>query len=120
MNGISFLTPKMHGVLDYLAAIGLILIPILLGFEGLPFWVSVAAGAGLIIYSLMTDYALGIAPIVPFHLHLFLDLAAGATFIILPFLLGWNGIVLAYYLTMAFAVMGVVALSTSEDQPFLT
>ena len=44
MNGIRFLTPTTHGALDYAAAAGLIILPLLLGFSGLALWLSVAGG----------------------------------------------------------------------------
>jgi hypothetical protein len=42
-------------VLDYVAAAALIALPFLLGFQGIELWLSVAGGAGLIAYSLLTD-----------------------------------------------------------------
>lgn len=114
MNGIRFLNPAMHGALDYLAAVGLMGLPFLLGFTGLSLWLSVAGGAGLIGYSLLTDYKFGAVRLFSFNVHLALDLAAAAAFIAAPFLFGWNGIIIAYYLTMAGGVIGVVALSENE------
>ena len=61
---LQFLTPKLHGLLDYAAAGGLIVFPFLLnlGSESpIALWLSVAAGAGLIGYSLLTDYAFSVA-----------------------------------------------------------
>lgn len=48
---LQFLTPALHGVLDYVAAAALIALPFLLGFQGIELWLSVAGGAGLIAYS---------------------------------------------------------------------
>ena len=52
---LQFLTPALHGVLDYVAAAALIVLPFLLGFQGIELWLSVAGGAGLIAYSLLVD-----------------------------------------------------------------
>ncbi len=52
---LQFLTPALHGVLDYVAAAALIALPFLLGFQGIELWLSVAGGAGLIAYSLLVD-----------------------------------------------------------------
>ena len=101
---IRFVNPKFHGLLDYAAAAGLIVLPILLGFEGLAMWLSVAGGTGLILYSLITDYAFGSLALISFKTHLVLDLAAAVAFIAAPFVFGWTGLVMAYYFVMAAGV----------------
>lgn len=111
------LTPAVHGLLDYAAALALIVLPFLLPFEGAPAaatWLSVAAGLGLVGYSLLTDYAFGPFRLLPFRLHLALDLAAALVFIAAPFVLGWQGLVLGYYLVMGAGVIAVVALSQTD------
>ena len=108
------LSPDLHGVLDYAAAAGLIVLPMLLKLDAvsaLAFWLSIVAGAGLVAYSLITDYAFGAFPVLSFRVHLALDLAAAATFAIAPFVFGWTGIVFGYYLVMSAGVLVVVALS---------
>lgn len=55
-----FLTPRIHGILDYVAAIVLIVAPFLLGFFNtnlLALCVSLVLGLGLLGHSLVTDYA---------------------------------------------------------------
>ena len=114
MNSIRFLSPTIHGVLDYLAAVALIVAPFILGFDGLAVWLSVAGGAGLIVYSLLTDYAYSIAPVLSFKTHLALDLAAGSAFVIAPFIFGWTGLVMGYYFVMAAGVFVQVALTNTS------
>ena len=116
MNNFRFLTPTVHGALDYAAAAGLIVLPFLLGFSGLAQWLSVAGGLGLIGYSLLTDYALSVATVLSFKTHLVLDLTAGAVFIVAPFAFGWTGLVMGYYFVMAAGVIAVVALTNSSAE----
>ena len=85
-------------------------------FDGLSKWLSVAGGAGLIGYSLLTDYAFGIASVISFRTHLVLDLTAAAAFIAAPFLFGWSGFVMGYYFVMAAGVIAVVALTNSKPE----
>ena len=111
------LTPTIHGLLDYAAAAGLIVLPFLLDLGAaapLAQWLSVAGGIGLIAYSLATDYAFGVFRVLPFRAHLMLDIAAAVVVIAAPFVFGWKGLVLGYYLFMASGVLAVVALSTAE------
>ena len=120
---IRFLTPTLHGLLDYAAALGLIILPFLLGIGGdstLALWLSVAAGIALIAYSLATDYAFGIFRVLSFRMHLTLDLGAAAAFVVAPFVFGWSGLVLGYYLVMAGGVLVVVALSSTDERGVVT
>ena len=114
---LRFLTPTVHGLLDYTAAAGLILLPFLLdlGAAGpLAVWLSVVAGIGLIGYSLITDYAFSAVGLVSFRAHLVLDLGAAGAFAAAPFVFGWGGLVLVYYLVMAAGVLAVVAVSRTD------
>lgn len=111
-----FLTPTLHGLLDYAAAAGLIVLPFLLDLGAvspLASGLSVVAGIGLVAYSLATDYAFGVFRLLPFRLHLMLDVAAAIVFLAAPFVFGWRGLVLGYYLVMGVGVLAVVALSTT-------
>ena len=114
MSNIRFLTPTVHGVLDYAAAAGLIGFPFILGFGNLALWLSVAGGVGLIGYSLLTDYAFSAAAVISFKTHLMLDVAAALAFAAAPFVFGWGGLILGYYLVMAGGVAAVVVLSNSD------
>ena len=116
MKTLRFLTPTIHSVLDYVAAAGLIIFPFVLGFDGMALWLSVAGGAGLIAYSLLTDYAFGVAGVFSFKTHLALDLTAAAAFIAAPFIFGWTGLVMGYYFVMAIGVVVVVALTNPETE----
>lgn len=111
-----FLTPTLHGLLDYAAAAGLIVLPFLLDLGAvspLASGLSVVAGIGLVAYSLATDYAFGVFRLLPFRMHLMLDVAAAIVFLAAPFVFGWRGLVLGYYLVMGVGVLAVVALSTT-------
>ena len=111
---IRFLTPTVHGLLDYAASAGLIVLPFALDFDGLALWLSVAGGLGLIAYSLATNYTFGWLKVLSYRGHLALDLTAAAVFAAAPFVFGWTGLTMAYYLVMAAGVLVVVALSDTE------
>jgi hypothetical protein len=111
---LQFLTPKFHGLLDYAAAGGLIVFPFLLDLgaeSAIALWLSVAGGVGLIGYSLLTDYAFGAVGVIPYDVHLLLDLAAAVAFIAAPFVFGFSFVTSVYYFVMAVGVLLVVAAS---------
>lgn len=113
---MKILNPTTHGAIDYAAAIALIIAPFIFGFSGIALYLSVAAGVALIFYSLFTDYAFSIGKLLPFKAHLAIDLAAGAAFVIAPFLFGFTGLTQIYYFVMGGAVI-LVVLTTSSASP---
>ena len=116
---IRFVDPKIHGVLDYVAAAGLIVFPFLLDLgtsSAMALWLSVAAGVGLIVYSLFTDYAFSVSNALPFKLHLLFDLGAGAAFIAAIFVFGFEGLAAAYYAVMATGVFVLVAVTNPDEE----
>ncbi len=82
---------RVHGMLDYLVGIVLIAAPWVLDFAdgGPEQWVPVILGAGAIAYSLVTDYELGIARLIPMPVHLGLDLLSGIVLAASPWLFGF-------------------------------
>lgn len=109
-----FINNQVHGALDYIVAITLIAAPFVLGFAAINpigHWLSVAAGVGLFIYSLLTGYSLSLQKLIPYGVHLVFDFLAGVVFVAAPFLFGFEGLMQLYYLVMGGAVIVVVALS---------
>lgn len=113
---IKFIKDTQHGIIDYAVAIALIAAPYMLGFKStdpLAHWLSVCAGMGLFVYSLLTSYSVGARKLIPFKLHLALDFAAGVIFIIAPLLFGFEGIIRTYYLAAGISVVVVVICTDS-------
>ena len=113
------ITPRVHGLLDYMSAIVLILAPSVLEFNEVSpyaYWLSVIAGVILILYSLMTDYDFSIGILIPLKTHLVIDFSAGVLFILWPFIFDFTGLVLAYYLVMGFGILLVVGLTQSDEE----
>lgn len=114
---MQFINNKVHGALDYIVAVTLIVVPFVLGFEAINpigHWLSVAAGAGLFVYSLLTGYSLSLQKLIPYSVHLVFDFVAGVAFVAAPFLFGFTGLMQAYFLVMGVAVIVVVALSNPK------
>lgn len=115
---LKFITPNMHGVLDYVVGVTLIAAPFLLGLgasSATAIWLSVVTGLAVIAMSLITDYKLSVANIIPFWLHLTVDGAAAVVFALAPMVFGFTGIDLIYYIVNAAAVLTVVAFGQTEQ-----
>ena len=114
---LKILSPTVHGVIDYLAAIALIVAPFFVlpaDAPAIAIWFSVAAGSALILYGLITDYSVSARRAIPFTLHLAIDFIAGVAFIAAPFVLGFTGVTELYYFVMGGAVVLVVLVTNSN------
>ncbi|GAB4248645.1 MAG: hypothetical protein Tsb0034_28050 [Ekhidna sp.] len=111
---LRFISPTIHGVIDYSAAVALTVSPFLLGLgdsNPMAKWLSVTVGIAVVIISLNTIYKFGLFNTIPFNGHLAIDLGAATTFAIAPFLFNFSGLDLYYYIANAVVVFLVVALS---------
>lgn len=117
---IRFVTPAMHGIVDYLAGIGLIIVPRILGLgesspHALTLWTVV--GVAAILSAVLTRYRLGILKWIPYKTHLIIDLVVGALFIVTPSLLRFKGLDMYYCWFNAVALTLVVTVSQREEDP---
>ena len=101
---------RVHGMLDYLVGALLIAAPWLFDFnrDGAETWVPVILGAGVILYSLFTDYELGAVRRLPMPTHLMLDLGGGVLLALSPWLFGFSDYVWAPHL-----IVGLIEIGTS-------
>ncbi len=81
-----FLPTAVHGVVDYLAGIVFIALPWLFDWNDSAKWILTILGAGVILYSLLTNYELGVIKVIPMGAHLMIDLAGGVVLIVAPFI----------------------------------
>lgn len=83
-----FIPLRAHAVLDYLVAGLLMFGPWLLPLPPELRWMVAGLGAGTLVYSLCTDYELGVVRVLPVPAHLVLDLLGGVVLIALAI---WGG-----------------------------
>jgi hypothetical protein len=75
----------------------------------------VATGAAALVLTVLTDHHLGLIRVLPYKLHLTVDLIVGITFLAAPFLFGFAGLDSAFYLLTGAAVVAVISLSAPEE-----
>ena len=114
-----FIPTKVHGYLDYIMGLLLIAAPWLFDFAngGAETWVPVILGAGAIIYSLMTDYELGVSRAISMRTHLTLDLLSGILLAVSPWLFGFADEVYGPHLILGILEIGA-ALFTRRDPAY--
>jgi hypothetical protein len=89
---MKILPTKIHGALDYIVGIALILAPTIFGFSamgGAEVWIPRALGVVLIVYSVFTDYEWGLIKTIDMRYHLMVDLLASLFLAASPFLFGF-------------------------------
>jgi hypothetical protein len=82
-----FIPTRIHGVLDYTTALGLLGLPRAVGMRRDVGRLVAGAGIVTILYSILTRYELGLIRILPMKLHLTFDLASGAAFCASPWVI---------------------------------
>ena len=112
-----FIPTRVHGYVDYLMGALLIAAPWLFGFYagGAETWVPVVLGAGVILYSLLTDYELGAAKSIGMPAHLWLDGLGGLFLAVSPWLFGFADLVAWPHLL--FGILEVGAALTTHTRP---
>ena len=106
--------------MDYLVGAILIASPWLFNFYegGIESWIPIILGAGAIVYSLITDYELGIAGIIPMRIHLIIDMMSGVLLAASPWLFGFADIV--FWPHLIFGIMEIVVpLLTSPGSQYI-
>ena len=114
---LRFISPDMHGIVDYAAGAGLMVLPFILNLgesSDMALWLSVVVGAAVWLVSALTDYRLALRRTIPFDGHLAIDLGAASLFMAAPFLFHFEGLDAYYYWANATVVYLVVALTASK------
>lgn len=112
-----FIPTNIHGVLDYLMGLLLIVAPWLFAFAagGVETWLPVALGAGVILYSLFTDYELSLSKTLSMPAHLSLDGLGGALLAISPWLFGFSDLI--YWPHLVLGLLEIGASLMTETAP---
>ena len=112
-----FISTRVHGMLDYLMGVLLIAAPWLFAFArgGAETWIPVLLGAGALLYSLMTNYELGLIRRISMPVHLGLDAGSGAFLAISPWLFGFADFVWVPHLILG--LIEVASALTTRKTP---
>jgi hypothetical protein len=113
------LSRRAHGALDYIVGLLLIIAPKILGFDdgGIAARVPVTLGIITIVYSLFTNYELGLFKLLPFRAHLTLDVISGIFLAISPWVFQFADRVWVPHVVVGLIELGAVFMThtgTSE------
>jgi len=105
---------NVHGVLDYVVGLIVAASPWLFGFadHGAATVIPVVLGLGALLYSLLTNYELGVARIIPFQLHLVIDFISGILLAVSPWLFNFSRRI--YWLHLVFGLLEILVVLLSR------
>ncbi len=113
---MKILSGKIHGYLDFLTVIIFAVAPTVLGFGGLPAYISYILAVVHISLTLVTAFPKGIIGIVPFPIHGGIELIISIVLVILPFILGFAETPRNFFIGIGIVIF-VVWLLTDYRKP---
>lgn len=113
------ISTRTHGYLDYLMGMLLIVSPLLIELpSGAATAIPVILGAGVIVYSLITDYEMGLLKIVSMPTHLTIDIIAGIFLTASPWIFGFADEIFWPFVILGVLEIGAGALTSKRtSQP---
>ena len=108
-----FITKEIHAYLDYPVAVALMALPFLIGLGNsnpVALQLSVGTGVAALLLTILTDHHLGVIRVIPYRVHLLVDLLVGITFVIAPFIFSFEGLDAYYYWLNGVVVLVVVSM----------
>jgi len=85
------ISPKIHGYLDYATVLLFLASPTLIGLTGAVSMAAYALAGVHALLTLITDFPLGAAKLLPFPYHGWVERIVGPLLIVLPFGIGLGG-----------------------------
>ena len=80
---MKFISPKIHGIIDYITVVFLLASPALFGFTGLLAQFTYALGIIHLMLTVCTNYSAGLVKIIPFTIHGSIEFIVGVALIVL-------------------------------------
>ncbi|TXI25959.1 MAG: hypothetical protein E6Q61_01405 [Nitrosomonas sp.] len=106
-------SPRTHGYLDFLTVVIFLLAPTVLGLSDLPAYLSYGLAVVHLIVTLVSDFPFGIAKVIPFYIHGWIERIVGPVLIMVPFILGFDADTVArnFYVVMGAIIIAVGILT---------
>jgi hypothetical protein len=82
---MKFISPKIHGMIDYFVVALLLVSPFFFGFTGILAIFTYALAIVHLLLTILTDYPLGIFKVIPAAIHAAIELLVGIILIVLAY-----------------------------------
>ncbi len=84
---MKFISPKVHGIIDYLVVVFLLASPTIFSFTGFIATFTYALAGVHLLLTILTNYSVGLIKIIPLPLHGLIEFAVGIVLIVLGYTL---------------------------------
>ncbi|HEV8611328.1 MAG TPA: hypothetical protein VGS98_14830 [Thermoanaerobaculia bacterium] len=107
------LSPRVHGVIDFITVAVLVLGSIVVGLGGSPLAIALTLAAVHLLMTLLTDFPMGVWKRIPFFVHGIVELVVGIGLLVLPSFAGYGpgSPARRFYLAMGAVILVVWALT---------
>ncbi len=107
------LSPRIHGVIDLVTVLVLLLAPTLIGLGGSPAAIAYSLAAIHLLLTLLTRFPMGVWKTIPFVYHGIVELVVGIALLLLPSFAGYGpgSPAKRFYLVMGAVILVVWALT---------
>lgn len=112
---MKIISPTNHGYLDYVTVILLLAAPTIIGLTGIAGVIAYALAGIHLTMTLVTDFPLGIAKLIPFAVHGWVERVVGPALVLLPFVLGFGTPAREFYTAVGIVII-LVGLFTDYEQ----
>ena len=114
---MKIISPKLHGIIDYLVVVFLLASPILFGLSHEIGLYTYALAVVHLLLTILTDFNAGLLKVIPLPIHGFIELIVGVALIIIAFTLLKNDMAAhMFYAGFGIAVLAVYLLSDYRKQ----
>lgn len=111
---MKLISPKRHGYLDYVTVLLFLASPKLIGLTGASATPAYALAGVHALMTLVTDFPLGAARVLPFPYHGWVERVVGPLLILLPSGIGLDGPARMFYVVMGAIIVLVSWLSNYQ------
>jgi|SRR5690554_4041934 len=123
MESVRVIPAYVHGVLDYIVGLALLLAPNIFGFTDGPdaaVWIPRILGIVVLGMAILTDYRVGLLRVIPMSVHLMIDYIAGIFLAVSPFVFGFSdedANVWLPHLVVGIAIFLLTLLTRTDTEP---
>ncbi|MBK8815927.1 MAG: hypothetical protein IPN42_10685 [Methylococcaceae bacterium] len=113
---MKIISPTQHGYLDYITVVLFLIAPSLLGLTGTAGTIAYLLAGIHLAMTLVTDFPLGVVKKLPFTMHGWVERVVGPALVLLPFVLGFDGLAMGFYALVGIVII-LVGLLTDYQWP---
>jgi len=114
---MKILSPKIHGVLDYVVVLAFLAAPSLVGLTGVAAQLSYALAVVHLAVTLTTDFSMGAFRLIPLPVHGWIELAVAPTLAAAPWILGFDARARMFYVAAGAAIFLAWAATDYRANP---